>query len=244
LETTFNNHGLTKPIADCIDKACIYGVRLPHMLIPASGGNGRSRLTQNIAERIYESNTLLFSSRELFLEVELGRTERSIDEASIIIQENSEYANDYQGVVAFGIDALLPELENKDGAGGKFFGLAKRVGRRATLLLFVPADCPQKKLDRIASEFGPGLRVFDAIVPSPDELAEAFWENLPKKLREKPELCDGFDKHKKKIAAHITETIPKPTFSAVRDAAQNVVHNDAVLKKLFGKFDAADERSV
>jgi hypothetical protein len=136
------------------------------MLIPLDSGNGRSSMVLYAAERFRESNALKFSSRELCLEFKLTGTERNIDEICLEIRENSEYANQYQGVVAFDMDALLPELEHKDGVCGKFFEMAKRVGRHAMLMLYVPADCPQKKLDRIASEFGAGLQVLDAIVPT------------------------------------------------------------------------------
>ena len=222
----------------------------PTMLIPCDSGNGRSHITSIIANRYHDANICAFSSRDIFLDFTLKETVFSVYEADAEIQANAEYANDYAGVVAFNIDALISQLNNA--AGCKFFELAAKVKKTAVLCIFLPADCSAKHIGMISEKIGAGSKIFPAIGYSKEELAGFFYKFIPKELKAHPmeepfsSFLDisGFDKYRDRISAYIAHNIRDTTIKNIKRSAESLIFNDEAINEIFARPIKSREREV
>jgi len=199
-----------------------------HLLIPLDSGNGRTSITQTITEQYHDYKAINFSSRDLYLEFKLNGTVTNIYETDIAIQECAEYCNQFHGVVAMDIDALLPHLH--DTAGSKFFDLILKIKSHCTLIIYTPSHCPQKQIDLMAAKIGVSLQPVPAVKISTSHMTKVFYENLPQQMQDaQPE------KYENTIAEFISQNIPNPTLSAAIETAASMAFNTALCQKLLGK---------
>jgi len=240
-------------------------VRPPHMIIPLNSGDGRSRSVRIIANRYYSAKACTFSSRDLFLDFTMKETIQRIYEVDAQIQSDSEYANDFHGVIAFNIDALMPHLSGV--AGNKFFELVTKVKNHASLVIFVPADCVQRNIDIIAEKTGAGVKVFPAIKYSEEEYAKFFYEFLPMPVRPSDTMQNGrkavkkakfslpflsspvknedvFETYKNNIISYIAKNVKNKTIANIKEAAEAVFFDDDAKEILFGKINKSKESEV
>jgi len=216
---------LLEPIAEFVKNVCNKQkhykstLRPPHMLIPINSGDGRSYLARIIANEYYKTKACVFSSRDIFLEFTLKETIRCIHEIDAEIQSSAEYANDFHGVIALDIDALIPNLGDK--SGNEFFELVRKIKEHAVVISFVPADCSKNRLDMITEKIGMDIKTFPTIFYSEVEYAKFFHKFLPSTIiLERGE--DGFDKYKERINAYISKNVSTKTIKSIKEASEVV----------------------
>jgi len=226
-----NSPSLPNPIATLVSAICTvqnkFSARPPHMLVPLSSGNGRSHIRRIIAGEYSAAKMCNFSSREHFLDFTLNETVQRIYEVDAEIQSNSGYANYYHGVISLSIDTLIPELG--DTAGDKFFELLSKIKEHATVIIFVPANCPQRILNIIATKMT--VKVLPAITFSNEEFAKLFYMFLPSSIKG----STSFVKCKNRIVTYITQSIQHRTVKSIKEAAETVFYNDNAAETMFGK---------
>lgn len=222
----------------------------PHMLIPLNGGCGRSRLTRIVANHYYHAKACVFSSRDIFLDFTLRETVYRIYEVEAEIKSNSEYANNFHGVVALNIDALLPHLN--EAAGNKFFELVENVKHYSTVLIFVPSDCSKKHLDMITEKVGLSIQSFPPITYTDEDYARFFYTFLPTSIFPKPNLplltCktndNCFEKYRDRIIDYIARKVRNKTIKNVKEAAEAVFFSDEAKELLVEKVTQNKESEV
>jgi len=207
-------------------------LRPPHLLIPIDSGNGRSSLINELTNYYQKFDAIEFSSRDHYLEFKLTGTVGNINDTHAEIQENAEYANHYRGVVAFDTDRLLPKLS--DTLGDKFFEMVGKVKRYATIVIFVPVDCPKKSLDFISSKIGFRLSVLPPVEYSLNDYAKVFFDNFPFSGVDLPR---NINIPRQAIADYIDRSFTRPTMRDVIELAESMAFNENEYKKLNGKFE-------
>ena len=210
--------------------------RPPHLLIPMNRGDGRSSVINTLTEYYETFDAIKFSSRDHYLELTLTGTVENVKYTHIEIQENIEYANHFQGVIAFNIDSLLQKLS--DVAAEKFFEVVDKVKRHATLVIFVPADCSQKNLDLIASKVGASLIQIPPVKYTANDYAQVFIDQLSLPTM----LLSRNSGKKQAVANYITQELPNPTMRKVIELSESMVFNEFAYKKLFGISTSEIER--
>ena len=108
----------------------------PNSLISVKSFADTSDISRNIAEDFKSNNLIDFSSRDIFLQFRIKGSKNSIDTAELDIKSNSEYANDYCGVIGFELDAELIEQISED-VGKYFVEMANRVAIHANVVLYI-----------------------------------------------------------------------------------------------------------
>jgi len=108
----------------------------PNSLLPVKEFVGTVDISRNIAEDYKGKNIIDFSSRDIFLQFRIKGAKSSIDTAELDIKSNSEYANDYYGVVGFELDAELIEQISED-VGKYFVEMVNRIAIHANVVLYI-----------------------------------------------------------------------------------------------------------
>ena len=237
---TANKPALPETVAGFVENVCQkQGARAspicpPNMILPFDSGNGRSRMARIIAKRYFDAKACAFSSRDILLEFTFKETVQHIYEVDAEIQANAEYANDYRGVIAFCIDALMPHLG--EAAGNKFFELAEKVKRTAMLIIYVPADCSRKHIDLITGKIGISMKAFPAIAYSDEDLARFFCGFLPSAINpSKTSKGSVAPKNMERVIEYISQNVRRKTIKNIKEAAESTFFDDDAREKLFGK---------
>ena len=210
--------------------------RPPHLLIPMNSGDGRTSLINTLTEYYETFDAIQFSSRDHYLELTLTGTVENVKHTHIEIQENIEYSNHYQGVIAFNIDSILQKLN--DIVAEKFFEMVEKVKGHATLVIFVPADCQEKHLDLIASKVGASLIQIPPIVYNTNDYTQVFIDHLSSPTM----LLPRNSGKKQAVADYITQVLPRPTMRKVIELSESMAFNESAYKKLFSKSVSEIER--
>ena len=227
--------GLPDDVSRIVSLACSNHLKNipPSMVIPLNKGNGRTSLLAHIADRFKEGGAIDFSSPYLYLEYDLTGTIADIHKTHISIQSNCRYANQYQGVVALGLDGLLPQLT--DAAGEDFFAMVKSVKAYATVLLFVPADCCFSSLHYLLHKTGGSIQLVKPIEPSVSDIVSIFFDSLPDSI--KATYCRPKDLKKctETVSAYIASATPYCTITSAIELAKNLLYKDEeALVAIFG----------
>ena len=116
----------------------------PNSLVSVKSFADSANFSRNVAEDFKGKDLIDFSSRDIYLQFRIKGTKNSIDTAELDIKSNSEYANDYYGVVGFELDAELIEQISED-VGKYFVEMVNRVAIHANVVLYISEKTIESK---------------------------------------------------------------------------------------------------